>query len=124
MAVMTRTYQVHNKHTSQKTPAISWLIDVVSGLVVLFYAIHLLSTLKGASALRPKLVLSPMSALTEATLSLIAVSCQMENIMLESPDEPLVVKLIDFGLSKVFTEGDKMRTACGTVYTMAPEVML
>jgi len=42
--------------------------------------------------------------------------------MLESPDEPLVVKLIDFGLSKVFTEGDKMRTACGTVYTMAPEV--
>lgn len=47
---------------------------------------------------------------------------QMENIMLESPDEPLVVKLIDFGLSKVFTEGDKMRTACGTVYTMAPEV--
>ncbi|CAN0420882.1 unnamed protein product, partial [Scytosiphon promiscuus] len=46
----------------------------------------------------------------------------MENIMLESPDDPLVVKLIDFGLSKVFTEGDKMRTACGTVYTMAPEV--
>lgn len=25
----------------------------------------------------------------------------MENIMLESADEPLVVKLIDFGLSKV-----------------------
>eukprot|EP00752_Nemacystus_decipiens_P009304 g8315.t1 len=48
---------------------------------------------------------------------------KMENIMLESPDEPLVVKLIDFGLSKVFTEGDKMRTACGTVYTMAPEVL-
>lgn len=42
--------------------------------------------------------------------------------MLESSEEPLVVKLIDFGLSKVFTEGDKMRTACGTVYTMAPEV--
>ncbi|CAM9178675.1 unnamed protein product [Scytosiphon promiscuus] len=48
---------------------------------------------------------------------------KMENIMLESPDDPLVVKLIDFGLSKVFTEGDKMRTACGTVYTMAPEVL-
>lgn len=44
--------------------------------------------------------------------------------MLESADEPLVVKLIDFGLSKVFTEGDKMRTACGTVYTMAPEVII
>lgn len=43
--------------------------------------------------------------------------------MLESSDEPLVVKLIDFGLSKVFTAGDKMRTACGTVYTMAPEVL-
>ncbi|CAM9314966.1 unnamed protein product, partial [Hapterophycus canaliculatus] len=48
---------------------------------------------------------------------------KMENIMLESSDDPLVVKLIDFGLSKVFTEGDKMRTACGTVYTMAPEVL-
>ncbi|CAM9788263.1 unnamed protein product, partial [Ascophyllum nodosum] len=48
---------------------------------------------------------------------------KMENIMLESPNEPLVVKLIDFGLSKVFTEGNKMRTACGTVYTMAPEVL-
>eukprot|EP00903_Cladosiphon_okamuranus_P012678 g11858.t1 len=48
---------------------------------------------------------------------------KMENIMLESQDEPLVVKLIDFGLSKVFTEGEKMRTACGTVYTMAPEVL-
>ncbi|CAM9412546.1 unnamed protein product, partial [Laminaria digitata] len=48
---------------------------------------------------------------------------KMENIMLESKDGPLVVKLIDFGLSKVFTEGDKMRTACGTVYTMAPEVL-
>jgi serine/threonine protein kinase len=39
----------------------------------------------------------------------------MENVMLESPGEPLVVKLIDFGLSQVFAKGEKMRTACGTV---------
>ena len=45
----------------------------------------------------------------------ITLTDQMENVMLESPGEPVVVKLIDFGLSQVFAKGEKMRTACGTV---------
>lgn len=50
---------------------------------------------------------------------------KMENIMLDTLDDPLHVKLIDFGLSHVMmTDTEKMRQACGTVYTMAPEVML
>eukprot|EP00611_Tribonema_gayanum_P002814 TRINITY_DN12141_c0_g1_i2.p1 TRINITY_DN12141_c0_g1~~TRINITY_DN12141_c0_g1_i2.p1 ORF type:complete len:563 (+),score=189.95 TRINITY_DN12141_c0_g1_i2:160-1848(+) len=49
---------------------------------------------------------------------------KMENIMLESPDDPLVVKLIDFGLSQVFARGEALKTIVGTVYTMAPEVLL
>ena len=49
---------------------------------------------------------------------------KMENVMLVDPaPAPVKVQLIDFGLSQVFTKGERMRTACGTVYTMAPEMM-
>ncbi|CAM9616686.1 unnamed protein product [Chrysoparadoxa australica] len=51
---------------------------------------------------------------------------KLENIMLlhADPSAPLVVKLIDFGLSQVFMKGEKLRKACGTVYACAPEVAL
>jgi hypothetical protein len=52
---------------------------------------------------------------TAVLMQSVALTNQMENVMLESPGEPLVVKLIDFGLSQVFAKGEKMRTACGTV---------
>jgi calcium-dependent protein kinase len=48
---------------------------------------------------------------------------KLENILYadSSPDAP--VMLIDFGLSNKFTKDTKMNKACGTIYTIAPEIM-
>ena len=48
-----------------------------------------------------------------------------ENILLSSMDECFQLKLIDFGLSKVLKKmDDKMKGEVGTLYYMAPEVIL
>lgn len=48
---------------------------------------------------------------------------KLENIMLASEDENAPIKLIDFGLSRMYVRGEKMMRVCGTVYTMAPEMI-
>eukprot|EP00639_Heterosigma_akashiwo_P034425 CAMPEP_0194737804 /NCGR_PEP_ID=MMETSP0296-20130528/82516_1 /TAXON_ID=39354 /ORGANISM="Heterosigma akashiwo, Strain CCMP2393" /LENGTH=165 /DNA_ID=CAMNT_0039647881 /DNA_START=284 /DNA_END=777 /DNA_ORIENTATION=+ len=49
---------------------------------------------------------------------------KMENIVVENAEEEFpTIKLIDFGLSQVFTDSEKIRAVCGTVYTIAPEVI-
>eukprot|EP00937_MAST-01D_sp_MAST-1D-sp2_P004470 g4470.t1 len=48
---------------------------------------------------------------------------KFENIMFESNSPDSEVKLIDFGLSKKYTQGDKMQQVVGTPYTIAPEVL-
>ena len=45
---------------------------------------------------------------------------KFENIMFESNSPDSEVKLIDFGLSKKYTQGDKMQQVVGTPYTIAP----
>jgi len=45
-----------------------------------------------------------------------------ENFMLKSADDPSNIKLIDFGLSKDYTEGEIMQTPSGSPYYIAPEV--
>lgn len=47
---------------------------------------------------------------------------KLENLLLVSSNS-LVIKLADFGLSKVYT-GEAMSTACGTPYYVAPEILL
>ena len=42
--------------------------------------------------------------------------------MLKSADDPGNIKLIDFGLSKDFSEGEVMQTPSGSPYYIAPEV--
>ena len=50
-----------------------------------------------------------------------------ENILFESRSKDASVRLIDFGLAKYYTKGDKcmtlMKTRIGTPYYMAPEVL-
>jgi len=48
-----------------------------------------------------------------------------ENVLFESKGKDPMLKLIDFGLSKVFVPGEprKMKTKIGTSYYMAPEVI-
>lgn len=46
-----------------------------------------------------------------------------ENIMFASPTSPSV-KLIDFGLSKKYSKDQRLKQTVGTVYTMAPEVIM
>jgi len=48
---------------------------------------------------------------------------KLENALFATDATDSIVKLIDFGLSETFTRGEKMRQACGTVYTMAPELL-
>lgn len=47
---------------------------------------------------------------------------QPENILLKSPEDS-VIKISDFGLSRVISEGSFMKTLCGTPQYIAPEVL-
>lgn len=47
-----------------------------------------------------------------------------ENFLMEDSSEDAKIKVIDFGLSKRFTPGEKMLTAAGTPFYAAPEVVL
>uniref|UniRef100_A0A0E0KX34 Protein kinase domain-containing protein n=1 Tax=Oryza punctata TaxID=4537 RepID=A0A0E0KX34_ORYPU len=46
------------------------------------------------------------------------------NILLSSPDSNAILKISDFGLSRVLRPGEYTDTSCGTCLYMAPEVML
>jgi calcium-dependent protein kinase len=46
-----------------------------------------------------------------------------ENILFSSPSPTAEIKLIDFGLSKVYGDDLQLTEGVGTVYTMAPEVI-
>ena len=47
-----------------------------------------------------------------------------ENFMLAKPNDPSCVKMIDFGLTKDFTQSPEMKTMSGSPYDIAPEVFL
>ncbi|KAM3299158.1 hypothetical protein ACQJBY_040573 [Aegilops geniculata] len=47
-----------------------------------------------------------------------------ENILLSCPGSDAILKISDFGLSRVLRPGEYAETACGTRLYMAPEVML
>lgn len=46
-----------------------------------------------------------------------------ENILYSSPDSDAIIKISDFGLAKVVSHEDYMKTACGTPSYMAPEIL-
>ncbi|XP_026761817.2 ovarian-specific serine/threonine-protein kinase Lok [Galleria mellonella] len=46
-----------------------------------------------------------------------------ENVLLESKDDRTLVKITDFGLSKFVGEDSFMKTVCGTLLYLAPEVL-
>jgi len=46
-----------------------------------------------------------------------------ENILLESPAEDAPIKVADFGLARMISNKDMMKTACGTPGYVAPEVL-
>jgi len=46
-----------------------------------------------------------------------------ENLLLKSKDDDTVIKLADFGLSKIVGQEVMMQTACGTPGYVAPEVL-
>ncbi|GCB70647.1 hypothetical protein scyTo_0008630 [Scyliorhinus torazame] len=47
-----------------------------------------------------------------------------ENVLLENNDENCLIKITDFGLSKILGETSLMKTLCGTPTYLAPEVLL
>lgn len=49
---------------------------------------------------------------------------KLENIMYENEKDDAAIKLIDFGLSQHITQNEKMSRAVGTIYTVAPEVLI
>lgn len=49
---------------------------------------------------------------------------KLENFLFSKPDSDTDLKMIDFGLSKHMTYGEKEKDAVGTPYTVAPEVIL
>lgn len=46
-----------------------------------------------------------------------------ENILLSTPDSDALLKIADFGLSRVVLPGDYAETVCGSLLYMAPEVL-
>jgi len=46
-----------------------------------------------------------------------------ENVLLENGDDGAVIKIADFGLSRVYTEESIMLTSCGTAGYIAPEIL-
>jgi len=48
---------------------------------------------------------------------------KLDNFCLEDNTDEARVKLIDFGLSSVFSSNEPMTNACGTLYYVAPEVL-
>ncbi|XP_032899706.1 serine/threonine-protein kinase Chk2 isoform X2 [Amblyraja radiata] len=47
-----------------------------------------------------------------------------ENVLLQSNEENCLLKITDFGLSKIVGEASLMKTLCGTPTYLAPEVLL
>jgi serine/threonine-protein kinase Chk2 len=45
-----------------------------------------------------------------------------ENILLQSSENETLIKVTDFGLSKLFDSKNLMKTFCGTPQYLAPEV--
>jgi len=48
---------------------------------------------------------------------------KLENFLFQDETDESVLKIIDFGLSKHFTRGEKQHETVGTPYTVAPEVI-
>ncbi|KAJ6247844.1 serine/threonine-protein kinase dclk3 [Anaeramoeba flamelloides] len=46
-----------------------------------------------------------------------------ENLLYTEENDEIIVKLTDFGLSKILSSRDMMTTACGTPYYVAPEII-
>eukprot|EP01130_Rhizamoeba_saxonica_P008722 TRINITY_DN3523_c0_g1_i2.p1 TRINITY_DN3523_c0_g1~~TRINITY_DN3523_c0_g1_i2.p1 ORF type:complete len:467 (-),score=118.17 TRINITY_DN3523_c0_g1_i2:70-1443(-) len=60
-------------------------------------------------------------------LGIIHRDLKLENLLLVdkgATGTDLVVKLADFGLSRIYQKGDFVQTACGTPFYVAPEVLL
>jgi serine/threonine/tyrosine protein kinase RAD53 len=55
--------------------------------------------------------------------SVLTIRCHQENILLTRGKSP-IVKVSDFGLSKMVDENTLLRTMCGTPSYLAPEVVL
>lgn len=49
---------------------------------------------------------------------------KFENVLFANTSPMSEIKLIDFGLSKVYQDNRKLADIVGTVYTMAPEVLM
>jgi len=46
-----------------------------------------------------------------------------ENLLCHGDGENMVIKIADFGLSKIFGDGEMLETSCGTPDYVAPEVL-
>jgi len=60
------------------------------------------------------------------SLNVVHRDLKLENLLLKEkvlPDQPLKVKIADFGLSKLYS-GSMMHTACGTPFYVAPDILM
>lgn len=48
----------------------------------------------------------------------------MENVLLMTDEDETLIKVTDFGLSKLVNAATVMQTLCGTPTYLAPEIML
>jgi len=60
------------------------------------------------------------------SLNVVHRDLKLENLLLKEkflPDQPIKVKIADFGLSKLYS-GSMMHTACGTPFYVAPDILM
>ncbi len=59
------------------------------------------------------------------SVGIVHLDIKLDNIMvLEGPNGKLILKLADFGLSKIIMPGQKLSELVGTRYYVAPEILL
>lgn len=67
-----------------------------------------------------RIVILPLSQLCLTFLLMLMLDLHQQNLLL---DENQNVKIADFGLSNIMTDGDFLKTSCGSPNYAAPEVI-
>jgi len=101
---------------------ISMVIELVTGGELFFRIVEQGSYSEGDAASIVKQILAGVEHLH--TKGIAHRDLKPENLLCSGSGSDMIIKIADFGLSKIFGNGQKLETSCGTPDYAAPEVLL